>query len=119
VCGPAVRGQAKDTHRLADRLGDDHDLALLRQKLAPDEMPVLVDLSAVVDLIDHRRRELQTDAFAIDERVYADSPKAFRRRMRSSWNAGRAVAEAPHESPPAELAAATRKPVVAASAAAT
>ena len=59
VCGPAVRGQAKDAHRLADLLGDDHDLALLRQELAPDEMPVPVDLSAVVELIYHRRRELQ------------------------------------------------------------
>lgn len=110
ICGPGARGQAKDAHRLADLLGDDHDLALLRQELAPNEMAVAVDLHAVVELVDHRRGELQTEAMALGERVYADSPKAFRRRMRRSWRAGRALAEAPQEREPAQLAAATRKP---------
>jgi hypothetical protein len=66
-------------------------------------------VNAVVELIDHRRRELQTEAIALGERVYADSPKAFRRRMRRSWRAGRALAEAPQEGHPAGLAAATGK----------
>ena len=110
ICGPGVRGQAKDAHRLADLLGDDHDLALLRQELASNTMSVPVDLGAVVELIDHRRQELQTEAVALGERVYADSPKAFKRRMRLSWNAGRALAGAPRESQPAQVAAATRAP---------
>jgi CHAD domain-containing protein len=97
ICGPGVRGQAKDAHHLADPLGDDHDLALLRERLASDELPATVDLSAVLRLIDHRRSELQTEAIALGERVYADPPKAFRRRMRRSWNAGRALAAAPRE----------------------
>lgn len=97
ICGPGVRGQAKDAHHLADLLGDDHDLALLRQRLASDELPATVDSSAVLRLIDHRRSELQTEAIALGERVYADRPRAFRRRMRRSWNVGRALAEAPRE----------------------
>ncbi|HZO79093.1 MAG TPA: CHAD domain-containing protein [Solirubrobacteraceae bacterium] len=110
TCGPGVRGQAKDAHRLADLLGDDHDLALLREELAPNTMPVPVDVHAVVELIDHRRDELQTEAIALGERVYADCPKSFRRRMRWSWRAGRVLAEAPQEGHPVELAAATRTP---------
>jgi CHAD domain-containing protein len=110
TCGPAVRGQAKDFKRLADLLGDDHDLAVLREELASDTIPVPVDVGAVVELIDHRRHELQTEAIALGERVYADTPKAFRRRMLRSWNAGRALAKAPHKSQPTQLAAATRKP---------
>ena len=110
TCGPAVRGQAKDAKRLADLLGDDHDLAVLREQLAPDTMPVPVDVGAVVELVDHSRHELQTEAIALGERVYADSPKMFGRRMQRSWNAGRALAAAPHQSEPAQLAAATRKP---------
>lgn len=110
IGGPAVRGQAKDAHRLSDLLGDDHDLAMLGQELTRGEMPVPVDLGAVVKLIDHRRSELQREAIAIGERVYADSPKAFRRRMRRTWNGGRALARAPHESQPTALAAATREP---------
>ena len=110
ICGPGVRGQAKDAHHLADLLGDDHDLAMLRQELASQAMSAPVDVSAVVELIDQRRSELQSEAMALGERVYADSPKAFRRRMRRSWSAGRAVAAAPRESQPAQLAAAVREP---------
>src|ERR1700733_10637342 len=35
TCGPTVRGHAKDLDRLSELLGDDHDLAVLRQELAP------------------------------------------------------------------------------------
>lgn len=108
ICGPAIRGQAKDAHRLADLLGDDHDLGVLRQALTRGHIGVAVDLDAVVRLIDHRRGELQAEAIHIGERIYAEKPKAFRRRMRRSWMAGRAVAHAPLDENPAELAHATR-----------
>lgn len=108
VCGPAIRGQAKDAHRLADLLGDDHDLGVLRGTLATDHLDVAVDLVAVLALIDYRRAELQTEAGQIGSRVYSETPKAFRQRMRRAWVAGRAVARAPFEQDPAELAQATR-----------
>jgi CHAD domain-containing protein len=111
ICGRAVRGHAKELHQLADLLGDDHDLALLRRELIEGSIPVAVDVDAVVKLIEHRREELQTEAFGIGERLYAESPKAFRRRMRRSWRAGRAMMRAAEERDPAELAAATREPV--------
>ncbi|MBV8430366.1 MAG: CHAD domain-containing protein [Solirubrobacterales bacterium] len=109
TCGLTVRGHAKELHRLADLLGDDHDLAVLRQELTGDiETPV--DVDAVVHLIDHRRHELQTEAFGMGERLYAEAPKAFRRRMRRSWKAGRQLVRATQDQRPAELAAATREP---------
>lgn len=108
-CGGAVRGHAKELHKLADLLGDDHDLALLRRELTDGFMPVPVDVDAVVKLIDHRREELQTAAFGIGERAYAESPKAFRRRMRRSWRAGRSMARVTQERHPAKLAEATRE----------
>ncbi len=108
VCGPAIRGQAKDAHQLADLLGDDHDLGVLRQTLTHDHIDGAVDLDAVVRLIDHRRAELQTEAIHLGERVYAEKPKAFRRRMRRCWNGGRAFAHARVGQNPAELAQITR-----------
>jgi CHAD domain-containing protein len=108
TCGPAVRGHAKDLDRLADLLGDDHDLAVLRQELTHPSPPVAADLDAVVNLIDHRRRTLQTEAAGIGARVYAETPTAFRRRMRRSWKAGRRLGRAPQAQHPEELAAATR-----------
>jgi CHAD domain-containing protein len=109
-CGPTVAGQAKDAHRVADLLGDDHDLSLLREALTAPTMAAPVDTDAVIELIDHRRAELQTEALQIGERIYAEKSKAFRRRMRRSWRAGRAAASAELGQRPAELALATRAP---------
>ncbi|MBV9915358.1 MAG: CHAD domain-containing protein [Solirubrobacterales bacterium] len=110
ACGPQVHGQAKDAHRLSELLGDDHDLGVLREALTSGELAVAADVDAVVLLVDHRRDELQAEAFHVGERVYAESPQAFLRRMRRSWEAGRAVARAAAEQRPSELAEATRVP---------
>ena len=108
VCGPAVAGQAKDLHRLADLLGDGHDLSVLRRRLTEDPPPVAADVDAILGLIDHRQAELEGEALAIGARVYAEKPKAFLRRMRKSWRAGRAVNDRAGQPPPAQLAHATR-----------
>lgn len=112
ICGPAVRGHAKDAHRLADLLGDVHDLCVLREALAHGDAEPAVDVDAVISLIDHRRSELQTEAIELGRRVYAERPKAFGRRMRRCWKAGRATAHVVSAQDPAELAHATRSPRV-------
>jgi CHAD domain-containing protein len=109
VCGPSIKGHGNEAHHVADLLGDDHDLGLLRDELTRGTMPAPVDVDAVVTLIDRRRDELQTEALGIGRRLYAEAPAAFRRRMRCAFKAGRAVATAPFERRPAELAAATRE----------
>lgn len=110
VGGPVVRGAAKDAHHLSDLLGEDHDMGMLRAELTHDAIHAAVDVDAVVKLIDHRRSELQDEAMAIGARLYAERPAAFARRMRRTWDAGRALAHARYERNPAELAAATREP---------
>ncbi len=107
VGGPTVRGQVKEAHRLADLLGDDHDLGVLRQtilRLAPD---LAVDHDALIGLVDHRREQLQTEARYVGERLYAETPKAFGRRIARCWNAGRAQARAAQSQPPRSLAEVT------------
>lgn len=108
TCGATVAGHVKELDRLSDLLGDDHDLALLRDKLAQGNTAGAVDLDAVLKLIDHRRAELQAEASHVGKRVYAEKPKAFQRRMRRAWKSGRALARAPQDQHPAQLAAATR-----------
>jgi CHAD domain-containing protein len=108
TCGATVAGHVAELDRLSDLLGDDHDLAVLRDKLTHESTAVAVDLDAVLKLIDHRRAELQTEAGHVGRRVYAEKPKAFRHRMRRAWKAGRELARAPQEQHPAQLAAATR-----------
>jgi CHAD domain-containing protein len=108
VCGPAVAGQAKEAHRLSDLLGDDHDLAVLRETLVSGPDGLAVDLVALVSLIDHRREQLMRDARYVGERLYAEKPSAFGRRLRRCWKAGRSQARAVEDERPAELAEKTR-----------
>lgn len=106
--GPIVGGQAKDAHRLADLLGDDHDLAVLRQALALGEVQAPIDVEGLVRLIDHRRDELQTDALYVGFQVYVEKPGAFVNRQRRTWQAGRRRAKSAPAQHPIQLAEATR-----------
>lgn len=83
---------AEELHTLADLLGDDHDLVVLRGKLATslDEFGGQARLEKLFDLIDRRRRELGEEALALGRRLYADKPKDFIGRLRDYWRAWRA-----------------------------
>lgn len=100
----ALRGHAKEAHRLSDLLGDDHDLSVLREALIGMAGEVAVDVDPVFGLIDHRRGQLQASAFFLGDRVYAESPKAFLRRMHRYWRAWRRETQAADSRQPAELA---------------
>jgi CHAD domain-containing protein len=74
---PVMRALADEAHELSDRLGDDHDLAVLSEFGAePLESHIAT-----------RREELQNEAFVYGARLYADKPGAFVRRVESWWQA--------------------------------
>ena len=66
---------ADQTDHLSELLGDDHDLAVLTEALAP------ADDEAFVDAIAQRRAALQAEAFALGRLVYAERTKAYARRL--------------------------------------
>jgi CHAD domain-containing protein len=70
--------------QLEDWLGEDHNVAVLRERLA--DMPDLRD-STLWDAIDAICRDYQTElrdqALAAGRRFYAERPKAFVRRWRA------------------------------------
>jgi CHAD domain-containing protein len=107
-----VSAHAKDAHLLSDLLGDDHDLAVLRDSVQASAKEVPVDTAAVLVAIDHRRQQLQEEAVFLGGRMYAEKPKAFTRRMHKYWEAWRAQAKAAAAHAPAELAEATRTAAV-------
>ena len=77
------------TQELLQLLGDDHDLAILRETLAADPLAygghrILKDVFAVVD---RRREELKRQAFALGRTLYKDSPKVFTSRIEAYWKA--------------------------------
>ena len=95
-----VKAQSRAAHDLADLLGDDHDLAVLAERVergAGSGTGMTIDDDAVLDLIARRRAELQAEAMPIARRLYAEPPTAFRARLREYVRAAGAeqrVAEA-------------------------
>jgi CHAD domain-containing protein len=90
---PGVTGElAEEAGALADLLGDDHDLVVLRERLvsSPDRYGGRSRLQKFLPLIDHRRGELADEAFTLGRRIYADKPKEFTGRLRECWKAWRA-----------------------------
>ena len=74
-----LKALAEESHRLADLLGDEHDLAMLSDRLA--ELPETVDTETFRMLIAERRAELQQEALQLGRLVYAEKPKAYGRRL--------------------------------------
>jgi CHAD domain-containing protein len=85
-----MRGQADEAHRLSELLGDDHDLWVLRETLTGMAGEIPADLDHLIEVIDHRRDQLQSDAVLLGRRLYAEKPKAFLRRLHCYWKAWRA-----------------------------
>jgi CHAD domain-containing protein len=69
-----LKAQAAEAKTLSKLLGDDHDLAVLREHVQDDDVRALID---------QRRAELLEEARALGRRVYAERPKAYRRRLRT------------------------------------
>jgi len=75
---------AQAAHALADLLGDDHDLTVLRERLErgialPPQAGA--DVPALLALVDERRAELQAAALRLGARLYAEPPNAYGRRL--------------------------------------
>jgi CHAD domain-containing protein len=82
---------ADQAHDLSDHLGDDHDLALLREE-AQRRREAFASPSHqrhLLEEIDRRRGELQFAAISLGERIYAEKPKRFTKRLKKRWEAWR------------------------------
>ena len=86
---PAVlKASAAEAHELADLLGDHHDLSVLVAK-AGDRRPSDPDTAALVTLAERRQAELLDAALQLGDRLYAEKPDQFTRRIERYWRAWR------------------------------
>jgi CHAD domain-containing protein len=83
---------ADELKALGDHLSDDHDLAILRERVFEQarQLDDRTALEALVALIDQRRGELEVEAKPLGARIYADKPGAFVGRLQAYWQAWRA-----------------------------
>lgn len=81
--GPGEIGDLADQlHKLSDHLGDDHDLAVLREKaLAHTDALSRNSCKALLVCIDERRTALQGKAFDLGARLFKDGATSFTQRF--------------------------------------
>jgi len=85
---PGPIGELADqAHLLADYLGDDHDLSVLRVKLMErkDAVPTPSARGMLFALIDRLRTELRDKAMVLGKRLYEEKPAAFAARFGQYW----------------------------------
>lgn len=83
VWPPLMAAVAAEAHELSDRLGDDHDLAVLLAWAQEHANPS----AELVLTVEERREALQAEALGLGARLYADRPRAFMRRLERLWDA--------------------------------
>lgn len=83
-----MKAHRKELHRLSDLLGDDHDLAVLREDLlaAPDDYGGEEPVAAVTAFIDRRRAELQDEANTLGRRCFTEPTDRFVDRIEAYWS---------------------------------
>ncbi|HEY5332055.1 MAG TPA: CHAD domain-containing protein, partial [Solirubrobacterales bacterium] len=80
---------AEEVHEFTDLLGDHHDLAVLAADLADRAEVDAAPRTVLGELIEAAQANLLADARRLGERIYAEKPEAFGRRLRAYWRAWR------------------------------
>jgi CHAD domain-containing protein len=88
---PVMVAVGDQAHELADRLGDDHDLAVLGGWAAEHADPG----DEFFEAIARRREALQGEALELGARVYAERPAAYVGRLKRLWDANESIVRAP------------------------
>jgi CHAD domain-containing protein len=85
-----IKPLAEQAHHLTDLLGDDHDLAVLReivQEQSKDKPSP--DAELLFALIDERRAALQKEARELGRKLYREDDEKFVKRIKGYWQAAR------------------------------
>jgi CHAD domain-containing protein len=82
-----MKALARQAHRLSDLLGDDHDLAVLREHIARLDVAFEQEATrtALLSAIDRRRGSLRREALKLGARIYRRRPKRFARSVERGW----------------------------------
>ena len=80
-CAPQLRALSEMLAELGDRLGEDHDLAVLATAAAASP--------ALAERLTERHAVLREAARQLGRKIYAEQPRAFLRRMQVYWQVWR------------------------------
>ncbi len=84
-----MRARQRELETLSDLLGNDHDLAVLHERVVGlSDLPAELT-SRLLDAIGLQRAKLQTSARPLGARIYAEKPGALTKRVRCYWRTWR------------------------------
>ncbi len=85
----AVKALAKQAKDLTDRLGVDHDLAVLRTLVRGELRDTVSDTDGelLLAIITERRLVLQEQALELSQKLFAERPREFIQRLNACWRA--------------------------------
>jgi hypothetical protein len=83
---------ADQAHKLADYLGDEHDLTVLRETALTHSAVFRDDgtLGALLALIDRCQSQLREKSLLLGTRLYQEKPRVFAARFAQYWRDWRA-----------------------------
>ncbi|AGY60135.1 CHAD domain-containing protein [Gloeobacter kilaueensis] len=91
---PVLKPLADEAHRLADYLGDEHDLSVLLETLQTFTPEITTGKGALLlETIEKQRQTLQQLARPLGLKLYAETPRAYRRRLHGYWQAWKGEAQ--------------------------
>ena len=96
-CWPAeIQVRAETAKVLSGLLGDDHDLWLLATEIADPELPIgAADRRYLAKLCQRMQQDLRHEARHVGERLFAERPKQFGKRLLRYWRDASASGENP------------------------
>ena len=90
----------REIDQLGDRLGDDHDLAVLRGRIlsepySPSENQDSADTRQIfLQSLERQRRRLQLESLHLARRIYVEKPSQFEDRLAAYWHAWKSKSHA-------------------------
>lgn len=85
-----MKASATTLNTLSDDLGEHHDLTVFRQVILSDEIPDRDSLPVLLaDIATRRQKDLERNILILSERIYAEKPQYFLRRIHRYWNTWR------------------------------
>jgi CHAD domain-containing protein len=90
IAPSTIRPLARSAHELSSRLGEDHDLAVLRARLRrSDSRTPQAAVRLVSGRVVQARAALRAKAFDAAQRVYGEDPDELAKRLEARWRAWR------------------------------
>ena len=91
---PLMKARRDEAKRLADLLGDDHDLSMLDLLLTEQaqDFPDPSEADAFREVLHESQQKLRGEAFIVGEPLFAEKPKHLGRRFEAWWSTWRKAA---------------------------